>query len=266
MAADNDEEARPAAKSSSWNPLGGLFADGDAKPPAKSDSAKKGAASKDAKKRLGRIDAALALRDQEMANLLRRQDVCLKLHRIAGDTNDPELDRVAWQLEQKAWDLYRERTKDLPGANASLQDDEKRLEQRLPVQTSDSASAAGPGQQAGHGQRPQWHRCGAGGGTMKTGFWIAALLGAGQQWLPVGPEIHLVLGKNADLGDHCNQDSAQPHTPAVRPDQVTEDNGWKMAQALGEEIEAEKNKPLPGTRAAISPRSTAGSKASTADR
>ena len=83
-----------------------------------------------------------------MDKWLRRQEVCIKLHQVARDTNDLELDRMASQLDKRAWELYRERTSKLPGAAVSLADDEKRLEQRLPVKSNDTARLMPSGDKA----------------------------------------------------------------------------------------------------------------------
>jgi len=133
MAADNDEETKPTTKSNSWNPFGGWFAS-DAKPPAKPDSGKKTSA-----RRPPKVDG-----DLEMAKYLRRQGVCLKLHEIAVNTNDSELDRMASELDKRAWELYQERTRNLPGAKVTQEKDEKRSEQRLPVGSNDTARPMPP--------------------------------------------------------------------------------------------------------------------------
>lgn len=146
-AADNDEEAKPPIKSNSWSPFGGWFGSGDAKPPAKTDNGQKRETGKDTKagpaKRAREAKAALA----EMDKWLRRQEVCIKLHQVARDTNDLELDRMASQLDKRAWELYRERTSKLPGAAVSLADDET-LEQRLPVKSNDTARLMPSGDKA----------------------------------------------------------------------------------------------------------------------
>lgn len=142
-AADDDDDVRPASRSRTWPPPGGLLMPSKKKPPAKTekDKSKTGDADKRAAgttQRSGMADTALALREQEMAKLLRRQEVCLKLHQVARDTNNADLERLATQLDQRAWDVYRDRTSRLPGATTALEEDEKRLEHQLPVKSRET--------------------------------------------------------------------------------------------------------------------------------
>ena len=156
-AASDEDEAQAAPRSSGRNPFSSFFTSGDKKPAAKSDKdkSKKRSTGKDAgtgtPERTGKVDAANAVRELEMAKLLRRQEVCLKLHQIASDTNDDELERLASELDQRAWDVYRERTGGLPGAAAALEEDEKRLERLLPVKSRDTAQLMPPGRKGSPG-------------------------------------------------------------------------------------------------------------------
>jgi hypothetical protein len=154
MAAEEEDAIPTPAKSSSWNPFGPLFGSGNKKTTSLEDQEKsqKGATSKAERKgaegrRPGLADAAVTARNAEMDKLFRRQEVCLKLRQIAKDLNDPDLDRIAAQLDQRAWDIYRERTARLPGASASLEE-EDRLEKRLPVTSRDPDSLTTPAKKA----------------------------------------------------------------------------------------------------------------------
>lgn len=55
-------------------------------------------------------DYAAQLLKDEQANYLRREAVCDKLRDIARETDDDKLLRLADELNDMAWDLYRKRT------------------------------------------------------------------------------------------------------------------------------------------------------------
>jgi hypothetical protein len=74
-----------------------------------------------------RFDEAVAEREKEVQALLRRQQVCLKLMRIAMESNDETLLHKAEQLDERARALYSQRTAGLPGMLA----DEEILERHL---------------------------------------------------------------------------------------------------------------------------------------
>ncbi len=52
----------------------------------------------------------IVMRKKAEGELLRRQEVCEKLRQIALETSDKELARKADDLEQRAWDIYVQRT------------------------------------------------------------------------------------------------------------------------------------------------------------
>src|SRR5262249_13713033 len=54
-----------------------------------------------------------AVRARAWAEYERRDAVCRRLHLIALQTNDDELERRAEQLEQKAWEIYLRHTANL---------------------------------------------------------------------------------------------------------------------------------------------------------
>ncbi len=88
------------------------------------------------------VDQAAAVREQEMQTLLRRQKVCLQLMQIAEETNDPELQRKAEQLDERAREIYTQRTSTLPAARAvGFESDEKTLQQHLGSTNRDAANA-----------------------------------------------------------------------------------------------------------------------------
>lgn len=92
------------------------------------------------------IDQAAALREQEMQTLLRRQKVCLQLMQIAEETNDPELQRKAEQLDQRAREIYTQRTANLPVAiTGGFEPDEHALDKGLsPTAPADRGAAIQP--------------------------------------------------------------------------------------------------------------------------
>jgi len=59
-------------------------------------------------------ELAIAQREKEKANFMRRSDACLKLKQIALDTGDDELHRRAEELNDRAWSIYLQRTAALP--------------------------------------------------------------------------------------------------------------------------------------------------------
>jgi hypothetical protein len=75
------------------------------------------------------VDEAAAAREKEMQALFRRQMVCLKLMRIALESNDEELLRKAEQLDERARSIYTQRTAHLPGR--SFESDEETLKRHL---------------------------------------------------------------------------------------------------------------------------------------
>jgi len=68
------------------------------------------------------VDTAAAVRAREEAAYLRRLAVCDKLQEVAQDTNDGELSRLAEQLAEQAWQVYLQRTAQLPASRADVED------------------------------------------------------------------------------------------------------------------------------------------------
>jgi hypothetical protein len=144
---DDEEEAKPAAQSTGWNPFGKWFGSDEKKADkAKKDGKKKPGAEKEAEPtpRSLRREAAEKTWAEEEAKLHRRQAVCLRLLQVAKDTNDADLEQMATQLDERAWQLFRERTDHLPAGAAPLESDEARLEKRLPVRGAGAARLATP--------------------------------------------------------------------------------------------------------------------------
>lgn len=118
---DEDDEDGPKASArpqDGWNPaITRLFGLGDKKPAPKPDKDKEPDKKRDAPapRPSAQAEAAANLRRLEEAKLHRRQDVCLRLREIARETNDDDLERRAIQLDQRAWEVYLERTARLGG-------------------------------------------------------------------------------------------------------------------------------------------------------
>jgi hypothetical protein len=72
------------------------------------------------------VDGA-TLRRREEAAYLRRFSVCLKLMDIGYQTNDAELQEVADQLAQRAFDVYMKRVANLPAVQGEGNLDEQLL-------------------------------------------------------------------------------------------------------------------------------------------
>jgi hypothetical protein len=83
-------------------------------------------------------DPIAKLRDQELANWLRRTDVCLKLMEVADQTGDENLRKKAQELDRRARAAYERRIAEL-GGEAGSEDglDSDRLKD------ADSARSAG---------------------------------------------------------------------------------------------------------------------------
>jgi hypothetical protein len=144
-AAGPDPAARPR---DGWNPfISRLFGLDDKKPAPKPD--KEQVANKKADAPAPRASAqaeiAASVRAREKANLLRRQEVCLRLREIARETQNEELERKALQLDQLAFEVYKERTARLAGGDS----DEDQLEQQLPTGTSAASRLTAPGNRGG---------------------------------------------------------------------------------------------------------------------
>lgn len=81
--------------------------------------------------------AMAELREREEAKLLRRLEVCDRLRKIARETGDTELEQEAQELDTRAWEIYKEKTANLPGT-PTLDVEESRLGKKLPVSSSDA--------------------------------------------------------------------------------------------------------------------------------
>ncbi len=129
MAADTkDAEEQPSAKSGwNWN----VFGSKD-KPAAATDKPK---AEPEPPKPV-RPDPATILK-QERDKLMRRTAACLRLQEIALQTNDAELQRVADQLSDRAYQVYLQRTANV-GGGAMLP------ESTGPAKTVDTHAISGP--------------------------------------------------------------------------------------------------------------------------
>jgi hypothetical protein len=99
-------------------------------------------------------DQAAAEREREMQALIRRQMVCLKLMQVAAENHDEELQRKAEQLDERARDIYAQRTAHLPCCkNAGFESDEQTLEKHLgPTDTAAGRSAERPAQRQAAGK------------------------------------------------------------------------------------------------------------------
>ena len=62
------------------------------------------------------VEAAAASRQRERADYFRRIDVCDRLTEIAVQNNDTAMQTQIDQLRDRAWDLYQQRTANLPAA------------------------------------------------------------------------------------------------------------------------------------------------------
>jgi len=111
------------------------------RPPGKKGEGDKAAAAEKSPAR--KLDEALSTRAQEEAKLHRRQDVCLHLRQVARDTSDADLERLAQQLDQQAWEVFLDKTSRLPGGTARAADLD-RLEPGLPSRASDADRLTAP--------------------------------------------------------------------------------------------------------------------------
>jgi hypothetical protein len=160
-APDNDED-KPAVQQPGWRStsvIDKLFpGDGSPQPPK---AAPRPASDRDkprkpdpvekatpVEKPAGMAASASALREREERAYLRRQAVCDKLHEIAEQTRDEELERKVRQLDERIWSLYQERTNRLPAADAVVDMDEAILDKHL-GKTTGSATPTTSGKDHG---------------------------------------------------------------------------------------------------------------------
>lgn len=132
-----DEPARGAAP---WN-NGGLLRGWFGRPEAASVDKPVSPAEAMAAKTPSAVEDAAAERARHEAALLRRQAVCARLLEIAFRNNDPELERQAEELQNRAWALYTQRTANLSSAGRGLELDEGVLDRKL---GGDRAAPSGP--------------------------------------------------------------------------------------------------------------------------
>ncbi len=99
-----------------WNPRIAMLFGANPKPPPEKPKEKDRKKSADTAK----TEAAPAGKEtpeehfqREYSNLLRRQDVCDRLRTIALENQDQELERMVFELEQRAQQVYNERTAQL---------------------------------------------------------------------------------------------------------------------------------------------------------
>jgi hypothetical protein len=138
---DDDDDGVPVAGPNpaarprdGWNPfITRTFGLDGKKPAAKPDKAADKKPEAPAPRPAPRDEAA-AVRRLEEAKLHRRQEVCLRLREIARDTNDAELERTALELDQRAFEVYLERTRRLPGGESDAESLEPR--QKAPAGTA----------------------------------------------------------------------------------------------------------------------------------
>ena len=143
-----DLRALPAVKPSWWS---GLFAGKETAPEAKLD-AKKAAAPEVAPPPRAPATGQASLQAREENALLRRQHVCLEVIEIADRKDDDALREQAYQLMDKAWAVYQQRT----GARPARTTDAANLT-RPPSSGNESArraAAADPAPWNKRGEQP----------------------------------------------------------------------------------------------------------------
>jgi hypothetical protein len=113
--ADDPPDA-PAHPFIVWNPRVAMLFGQKPAPPAEKPKEKERKKPADAAK----IEAPVSGKEtteerlqREYSNLLRRQDVCDRLRTIALEKQDEELERMVFELEQRAQTVYNERTAQL---------------------------------------------------------------------------------------------------------------------------------------------------------
>jgi hypothetical protein len=101
-----------------WNPRIAMLFGAGAKPPPpaekpKDKERKKSADAAKTEAPAGGKETSEERLQREYSNLLRRQDVCDRLRTIALENQDQELERMVFELEQRAQNVYNERTAQL---------------------------------------------------------------------------------------------------------------------------------------------------------
>src|SRR5262249_2109755 len=105
--------------------------DKDKKEKEKQDKEKEKAEKPRVEQPTSAVDRAAAQRAREEQELIRRQRVCLKLMRIAQETNDDELLHKAEQLDQQAQRIYDQHTAHLPVSKVAFESDDRTLTNQL---------------------------------------------------------------------------------------------------------------------------------------
>jgi hypothetical protein len=139
-AAEPGGDVQPAAEKSSGNWFTRMFGFGHGAPdkPAEPKAAKDEAS---VPSKAALLEVAKAKRDQEEHALFRRQKVCIRLREIADRTNDDELRRKAEQLDQRAWELYVQRTGQSSAGGADDRSDEAIVNRHLGTATGRAGAA-----------------------------------------------------------------------------------------------------------------------------
>lgn len=99
------------------------------------------------------------LRAREEAAWVRRVKVCEELKEIAVRTNDKELERQAWELDERIWNTYTQRAGRLPAGAAGLDADEVVLEKHQSAHgsaglLSNTATGTDPNRHAAREDKP----------------------------------------------------------------------------------------------------------------
>jgi hypothetical protein len=170
--ADGKDAAGPAASSGGWFNVGRWFgfakkaperpSRGGAERKAKPEGGEAAKASGGAGRRSAVVEEAATARALEEAAWQRRAAVCDKLREIAVQANDPELERLAEELDGRAWEVYLQRTQQLPAARAKVDLDEQILNKHQPErgdaprggELMHSVSGQPPKAQAARGEKP----------------------------------------------------------------------------------------------------------------
>ena len=129
-----DPGSAPPPKPGSTSVFNQMF--GRNPPPSATVTNTDAAKSKPAPKPAG--DPIVKARDQELANWLRRTDVCLKLMEVADQTGDEALRKKAQELDRRARATYERRMAELGGETGKEDDFDRRNSDR-----PDSTRSAG---------------------------------------------------------------------------------------------------------------------------
>lgn len=130
----NDDPPKAASKQQggAWTNFRRWFGPADKKPAAPDKtSAKKTDATPPKTVVAPKKTDPSVVRQREQVDLDRRRSVVIRLLEIAMETNDAELQRMADQLDERAWMLYMQRTAHLPASKTIFENDEKILDKHL---------------------------------------------------------------------------------------------------------------------------------------